>query len=145
MKDYYVNLNSLPVRLAVSFVIDDITKVEILVKDIKFGCTKTKHGLWIKKKFVFCYDRHLHWPRKNQHTYAIHEFLKAVEETCPNYAPITAQTKAKKQNSQKVTKRKVVGSSYQRVLVALKTGPIARKTPLIPKKTRSKKNGAKNA
>ncbi|MDD5650897.1 MAG: hypothetical protein PHF86_10860 [Candidatus Nanoarchaeia archaeon] len=159
MKDYYVNLNSLPVRLAVSFVIVNITKVEIPVKDIKFGRTKTKHGLWIRNKFVFCYDKHLHCPRKKQHAYAIYEFLKAVEHTCQNYAPI----KAKKQKlkcpscnesclveqsyglkcafcgwTKYKSKRKVVGLSYQRVLAVLKKSPVPRKTSLFPKKTRSK-------
>lgn len=146
MKDQFVNLNSLAIRLAVSWVISDTVKVNIPETEIWFGRTSTKHGLWIKNKFVFYYDKHLHWPLKKQHVYAIHEFLRSVERTCSTYAPVK-KLLLKKQLQKVSQKRNVIGQSYKRVLKSLQQGPVERATVLFQNKQSlgySKRTARKN-
>lgn len=75
LRDTYLNLNSLPVRKAVCFVVNEAGRKHkkpdleaVTVKEIRFD--NRRHMLTLRDKDVYCYDRHLHWPRKVDHTTA---------------------------------------------------------------------------
>jgi hypothetical protein len=77
--DTYLNLNSLPVRKAILDVIlcRDNYKPEdqtLKVRDIRFD--NKRRMLILRKKDIFYYDRHLHYPKKVDHIIAAYDFLE---------------------------------------------------------------------
>lgn len=74
-KDTYVNLNSREVRRAVLHLLTDSCS-GLKMEDIRFN--NKEHRLYVFGRSVYYYDRHLHYPNKIDHVYAIFEFLQSL-------------------------------------------------------------------
>ena len=79
MKDEYVNLNSPEVKRVLQYIFWEKTDVRPRLSDIKFDNRPFRRMLSVNGQDVLRYDKHLHYPKKVNHSYAVYEFLKNVE------------------------------------------------------------------
>lgn len=99
MKDSYVNLNTDEVCNAVAMILDNTTATAFPPRRRHVKFDNKRHMLVIAGMDVLCYDRHLHFPRKNQHLFAVHQFLDAVEKLFKARRDIVGKLRGKLQDA----------------------------------------------